>query len=93
MEMTPVIYTNNEVAAMNNPTYMGPDLLDSNDGSVASNLHFDPRSIYSDNIAGDGDYMTVPNQKTVEVSLNSLADSAEDLIKEEPPRYSTLQYS
>lgn len=88
--MSPVIYTNDGVTSLDNPTYIGKDFLDSTNGSVVSDLHFDPRGTYGDD--NGGHYLTIPNEKAIEASLDSLANSTEDLIKDDPPHYSTLEY-
>lgn len=85
-ELSSVIYTNNN--GLDNPTYIGSDLLGS---TKVSDLHFDPRGIYDDDKGGH--YMTIPSQKEIDVSLNSLANSTKELIKEEPPHYSTLEHN
>ena len=101
--LSPVIFTNNAAALLENPMYMEPDaLLSSTDGSVASSLHFDPR--VNGEIENDGDdvrrggaggqYMMIPPGAEYSVFANSFADSSESLDDPDPPppHYSKLQH-
>lgn len=93
-----VRYTTNKAAGhgpLHNPMYMGTDALlaiNSTNGSVASDLHFDPSGDY-------GQYETIPNEREVALRDNSpLAGSTEDLLETkedlsvDPPHYSTIAF-
>ena len=86
---TSVLYTNNGINPMDNPVYMGVDtLVNSTNGSVASDLHFDPRT--HGDAEGDGRYATVDDIRDNPVFVNNFADSTEDLIG--PPQYATIRH-